>query len=197
MKQTKFCKKITPNKNSKTILGFDCSSSTIGWGQIDFNGFLNAYGYIKPLKSDNNLFLRLFDVFENIKNLCFDINPDYIVIEDVLLFMKGKSSANTINVLTAFNRTVGLSAYIHTGVIPETLSIHTIRKEIKNKCGLSSKIQKEELPNIIRDNLCSNFDNILNTRGNVANETYDIGDGIAVAWAYYIIMLRKIYEKSI
>ncbi|MHA2216338.1 MAG: hypothetical protein ACXACY_10390 [Candidatus Hodarchaeales archaeon] len=169
------------------VLGLDCSSNVIGWGLVvvDDRPMLAASGYIKLQKSDINLFVRLEDVENKIKELCRITLPTHISIEDILLHMKGKSSAKTITTLAIFNRTAGLSAYSYTKISPRLLPIGTIRKLIRKAYqGIDARFKKEDLPEIIRTHLSSNFVDTINRNNNVAKETYDEADGIATAWAY-------------
>ena len=61
--------------------------------------------------------------------------------------------------------------------------MHQIRKIIKHFCNIDETIPKDGMPDVIRKYLCARFSNILNTRNNIAKETYDEADGIAAAWA--------------
>ena len=92
----------------KRILGFDCSSQTIGWALLETNEDSKSInmiecGYIKPIKN-GSIIDRLVNTRDKVSTIIKRLLPDYIGIEDILLFMKGKSTANTITVLTAFNR---------------------------------------------------------------------------------------------
>jgi len=187
-----------PKRRYKTskfrILGLDCSSSTIGWGlcTLNNNPILAAYGHIKPLNSKHNMFERLKDVHEKIRFLCEEVNPTHVVIEDILLHMKGKSSAKTITTLAIFNRTVGLSVYMNTGIEPELFSVGTIRKLIREvNSNIDPKFKKEDIPNIIRTYFEPKFSNIINKNNNISNETYDEADGIIASWAYSIQLGKK------
>jgi len=182
-----------PKRRFKTsqfrILGLDCSSSTIGWGLFTLNDdpILAAHGHIKPLNSKSNTFVRLDDVHSRIGELCEVINPTHVVIEDIVLHMKGKSSAKTITTLAIFNRVAGMSVYMHTGIVPELFAVGTIRKLIREvNSNIDPKFKKEDIPDIIRTHLEPNFANIMNRNNNISGETYDEADGIAAAWAYSI-----------
>lgn len=176
----KFSKSIE-NADYK-ILGIDCSSATIGWGFILVNDTLSlkSYGHICPPDAKFSIFERLNDVFNKIDILCKELNPTHIAIEDILLFMKGNSTARTITILTAFNRVVGLSAYRNNKNIL-LYSVGTIRKTIKDYYELPSKIEKTQMPDIIRENLEPKFANIINKKNNINKITYDEADGVAVS----------------
>jgi len=181
------------------ILGFDCSSSTIGWGFIGIKNDslkLLAHGHIKPMDSKFPLLERLNGVFNDIEVLCNKLSPTHISIEDIFLFMGGKkgkggSTAQTITILTAFNRIVGVSAFRKTNGNVKLFSVHEIRKTIKNSYSVDKKIEKEDIPDIIVKYLEPKFENIINKKGNVAKETFDESDGIAVAWAYALELKDK------
>jgi Holliday junction resolvasome RuvABC endonuclease subunit len=168
------------------VLGLDCSSSTVGWGlmTIDKGGaFLVAHGHIKPLNNKHPLIQRLDDIYNRVGELCSNLDPSHIAIEDILLYMKGKSGAKTITTLAVFNRIIALSAHRHTKAKIKFYPAQTIRKLIKDSCrNVTSRIAKKDLPDIIRAELEPGFEDILNTKGNVTDETYDEGDGIATAW---------------
>lgn len=177
--------------NNETVLGIDCSSAVIGFGliSVEEKPQLLSYGYIKPLSSDVPLFTRLQNVHERITTLCKDMKPTHIALEDIFLFMKGNSTAKTITVLTSFNRVVGLAAFQQTGNIT-LYNVHEIRKIIKDYCDIK-KPEKEELPDVVRQYLEPSFANILNRKNNVDKLTYDMSDGIAVAWAHSIVKGKR------
>jgi Holliday junction resolvasome RuvABC endonuclease subunit len=184
---------LKQEQHNVAVLGFDCSSSTIGWGFIGVENdllVLLAHGHIKPMDSKFPLLERLNSVFDDIELLCNKLSPTHISIEDIFLFMGGKkgkggSTAQTITILTAFNRIVGVSAFRKANGNVKLFSVHEIRKIIKNSYPeIKKKIEKDDIPNIIVNCLEPKFENIINKKGNVAKETFDESDGIAVAWAY-------------
>lgn len=167
-----------------SILGLDCSSATMGWGLIVLNKepTLVAYGHFKPLDTSHPEMVRLQDVHDKITDLCNDLQPTYVAVEDIFLFMKGKSRAQTITTLTAFNRVASLAGHNSSeGVYFYT--VHDIRKIIKTLLGLENTIAKEDMPDVIIEHLEPQFEKMLNRNGDVAKETYDEADGIASAWA--------------
>lgn len=178
------------NSTQLSVLGLDCSSSTVGWGLItlrDNQPLLLAHGHIKPLDSKYNIFVRLQDVYEKIGDLCQEINPTHLVIEDIVFHMQGRSSANTITTLAIFNRMAGTSIYTHTGITPELFAVGTIRRLIREAHpDVDPKFKKEDIPDIIRAHLEPKFVDIINRNNNISSETYDESDGIAAAWAYSI-----------
>jgi Holliday junction resolvasome RuvABC endonuclease subunit len=186
----KFCR---PGKIS--VLGLDCSSSIVGWGFVTIeNGepFLVAHGHIKPLNNKYSLLERLNDIYDKVAKLCDDLKPSHIAVEDILLFMKGKSGAKTITTLAVFNRIIALSAHRHVNSEVKFYPVQTIRKIIKNNCqSVNSRIAKKDIPDIIRAELEPRFEDILNTKGNVSDETYDEGDGIVTSWACALDMIKS------
>src|SRR5713101_2439427 len=107
---------------SETVLGFDVSSSCIGIGVLQINDdksiqFISVE-YIKPLKK-GNIVERIADTRDKIKSVIEKVKPDHIGIEDIIKFMKGKSSANTIIMLTTFNRMICLLANDYLGHSPK------------------------------------------------------------------------------
>lgn len=176
-------RKIKTNKTS--ILGLDCSSTTVGWGLVvlNKNPTLVAHGHIKPLDSKYRDIERLDDIYRKIGKLCIDIRPSCVAVEDVFLFMKGKSTARTITLLAAFNRIISLAAYHEVGEI-NWYSVHDIRSLISKQYNI--KIDKESMPDAIMAHLEAGFKPVKNKKGIMAKETYDEADGIAVAWAHAI-----------
>jgi Holliday junction resolvasome RuvABC endonuclease subunit len=179
---------------SNTVLGLDCSSSTIGWGLVSIDDLkLLSYGHIKPLPSKDNILLkRLDDTYERIQQLCESLNPTIVSVEDIFLFMRNRSQAQTITILTAFNRVAALAAYRKVGDV-RYYSVHEIRKFIKNEhLPKSYKIGKEDMPNLIREHLEVSFKGPLNVRNTeLAKEELDEADGISAAWSCAIDIRKK------
>ncbi len=179
-----------------SVLGLDCSSSTVGWGLISLDIELLAYGHFKPLKpsaSCRNLIERLDDAFIKTQELCLLLNPNHVSIEEIIYFMNRNTTARTITTLASFNRCISLAAHKSTG----NVKLHTvleIRNRIKRRYGIRTRIDKYRLPDIIRKNLSPEFYDTINTKNNIAKETYDEADGIATAWSY-VIYLNALREK--
>lgn len=172
---------ILSKSKGKSVLGFDVSSKTVGWGLISNDG-LHAYGHIRPLPSKFSLLERLNDLFDKINLLCVELSPSIISIEDITLFMRNKSTAKTITTLATFNRLVAISAY---RVVKDVKFYHvaTIRRIIKESIGVHQKIMKEDIPQLIQEFLEPKFSDVIKRGGGRAVQTYDEADGIAVAWA--------------
>ena len=174
---------VRPNS---CILGLDCSSSVLGWGLIDpKTGELVAYGYYNLASSKYDILERLDYLYQIIKSMCEEFSPKTVVMEEIIKFMKGRSSAATIISLTAFNRTAALAAY-HSIRNVEFLNVNTIRKLIRIATKHDGKILKEEMPDIIKTHLCSDLKYYKKRTTGWTDQTYDQADGIATAWAYII-----------
>ncbi len=172
------------------ILGIDCSSTTIGISIIEVIGshikFIDC-DYIKPIKSDD-IILRLADTREQLNNKIKKYAPDEIAIEEIVSYMPGRSSANTILTLAVFNRMAGLAAYDYLKKSPYMYGVINIRHGIK----LSKEFpQKEEIPNILEKHLNFAFPWRLNKKKNKIIENYDMADAIAVALFHAFIKTGK------
>jgi Holliday junction resolvasome RuvABC endonuclease subunit len=166
-------------------LGLDCSSAVVGWGILDAKMKLVAHGHFKPLDSKFSLIERLNSVFEGVNDICIKFCPDRVSVEDITLHMKGKSNAKTVTLLAAVNRVASLSAWR----ISKSLyyyGVTKIRSVIRKEYGLD-KIDKQGIPDIIRQHLDDRFSNILKRNGKIADTTMDEADGIAAAWASCIL----------
>lgn len=179
----------------KKILGIDCSSSCIGWCLLaiddEQNISLIQSGYLKPIKQ-GSIIDRIVDTRNKIKKLIEDLSPDYIGIEEIIKFMKGKSSAQTIITLTTFNRMVCLLAYDYLKTNPSLFSVMAIRHGLKLN---NSFPKKEDMPELVAFHLGITFPYETNKKGNLKVENYDRADGIAVA-LYYAFSLTGRLNKN-
>lgn len=180
------------------VLGLDASTSTIGISVIDYTDdgemTLVYCNYFKPPKNDD-IFIRLAAVRGFIFDLLDKYKPDHVAIEDIILFMKGKSSAKTITGLAVLNRTVGLAVLNHYGTSPVLLNVLKIRHAIK----IDTLPSKEEIPELVAKHLNIDFPYKYKTKGKakgkIAVESYDMADGIAVGLAF--IKLSKPKAKIV
>lgn len=187
------------------ILGLDVSSTTIGWGLLgveDNKAVIIEHGNIKPPKKDKfSIVERLDIVSKQIDELCKKHNPDFIVIEDLLQFMKGGTSANTIITLAVFNRAVALQTYKSTGKIPLFLLPISVRTLIKKFLQMKIRIEKEEVPTILQNYFGKTFFKVVGykirgkNKGQPVIEVFDEADACAVAWAG-IIKLNLVGENN-
>jgi Holliday junction resolvasome RuvABC endonuclease subunit len=172
---------------SGTILGLDCSSKTVGWGLLGRNPpVLVAHGHFNPLPAKHPMMARLSDMFDRITVLCAELQPDLVAVEDIIQHMRrgGGSSAQTITILAAFNRVASLAAWRQVGGALSFYPVATIRKTIREGVGRRAKIEKEDMPVIVRAHLCPAFSDVISKKGSVSDFTMDEADGIAVAWCH-------------
>jgi Holliday junction resolvasome RuvABC endonuclease subunit len=179
------------------VLGFDVSSTTIGYcvlevdqstGKVDFV----FAGYLKPIKK-GTIIERIVDTRNEIMDILDKVKPDYIGIEDIIQFMQGKSTAQTIITLTTFNRMIGLLAHDYLKKSPELFSVMTIRHGLKVGKVLP---KKEDMPELVAKHLGITFPYEYNKKGNVKVESFDKADGVAVALYYAFMLTGKVKRKA-
>lgn len=180
-----------------TILGFDCSSSTVGFCALELNEKTNAIklleaDYLKPIKT-GTIIERIADTRDQIKVIIESIKPDQIAIEQIVSFMQNKSTAQTIIMLTTFNRMIGLLAYDYLGKSPEMHSVMSIRHGLK-----LGKVfpKKEEMPDLVAHHLGIDFPWEFNKNNKPRVENYDIADGISVALYQAFLSSGKLTRKK-
>lgn len=177
------------------ILGFDVSSTCIGYSVLeikDDNINFILCNYIKPVKN-GTIITRIADTRNKIKKIIEDIKPDHIVIEDIIQFMSGASTAKTIITLTSFNRMIGLLAYDYLKAEPAYYNVMTIRHGIKINKILP---KKEDIPELVAKHLRIKFPYEKNKKGNLKSENLDMADSVAVALYYSFILTKKIKGKK-
>ena len=171
------------------ILGFDVSSSTIGYCVLDIDEAKNITfvkaAYLKPIKK-GSIIERLADTREKVKSIIEQIKPDEIAIEDIIQFMAGGSTAKTIITLTSFNRMIGLLSYDYLQRSPKMFSVMSIRHGLKKAVAEKSLPKKEQLPFILETLLNINFPWELNNKGKIKIESYDKSD--AMCCAYFCVL---------
>jgi hypothetical protein len=175
---------------NKKVLGIDVSSTTIGYGILEIDGYNIKYissGFLKPIK-DGTIIERIVDTRNKISDIINSFKPTHIAIEDIIQFMEGKSSAQTIIMLTTFNRMVGLLSHDYLGRAPELFSVMSIRHGLK-----INKIfpKKEDMPALVGKHLGITFPYETSKRGKIMVESYDKADGIAVALYYAFVLTNK------
>jgi len=174
------------------VLSLDASTSTIGLAVFDYTNFsdkkLIHHEFYKP-PQDGDIFERLAQVREYIYSKLDGYQPDNVALEDIILFMKGHSTAITVSSLAVLNRTVGLAVYNNLGKSPELLNVLKIRHAIK-----TSKIlpPKEDIPLLVAHHLKIDFPWIFK-KGKPIVENYDMADAMAVGLAY--IKIKDIQVK--
>lgn len=181
----------------KTILGFDASSTTIGYCVLTLDDTNNSIsfvkaGYIKPLKK-GTIIERIVDTRNKVQKVIVDAQPDHIAIEEIIQFMKGKSTAKTIIMLTTFNRMICLTSYDYLGSSPKLYSVMTIRHGLKTGKELP---KKEEMPALVAQHLGITFPYEYNKKGNIKVESYDKADGMAVALYHARVLAGLVKTKG-
>lgn len=181
----------------KTILGFDASSTTIGYCILSWDettndiSFVKA-GYLKPAKK-GTIIERIVSTRNQVQKVIVDAKPDYIAIEEIIQFMKGKSTAKTVIMLTTFNRMICLTAYDYLGKSPTLYSVMTIRHGLKTAKDLP---KKEEMPALVAQHLGITFPYEYNKKGGIKVESYDKADGVAVALYHARVLSGKVKPKG-
>lgn len=182
--------------SKKRVLGLDASTSTIGYSIVDYElGEINNIpeltliycNFYKPNKIDN-IFVRLDQVRTFIIDLIKEYSPDEVALEDIILFMKGHSSANTVSGLAVLNRTVGLAALNATDRPPHLLNVMSIRHCLKLNKTLPAK---EDMPELVAHHLGIRFPYLVNKKNKPIKENNDIADSMAVALAYIFKTAEK------
>jgi Holliday junction resolvasome RuvABC endonuclease subunit len=172
------------------VLGLDASTNTIGICVLDFTleGEFNlvAANYYKPPKKGHSI-EKLAITKRAIESIIETYKPDHIALEDIILFMKGKSTAKTTTSLASLNRTVGLAVYEKTNCPPVLLNVLTVRHAIK----IREVPDKEKIPETVAERLNMEFPWIYNKNNKPIPENYDIADGIAVALAYACLTINN------
>lgn len=170
------------------IMSLDISSATIGWSIfIVENGLINLhkYGHIKPItkkKAKGHLHVRLDDACKKINKLIEEYLPDSVAVEDYALrFPRGRSSANTIRILSVFNEAIRLCAYQNgvSNIIP--INVNTARKLIKNEYNFDIK-EKEDA--IAFSEQFFDYKTHLNQIRNIKKECEDEADSIIIGVAH-------------
>lgn len=185
---------------NKRVLGIDVSSTTIGYCilDIDDNNIISLVkaSYIKPIKT-GSIIERIVDTRNIIKNVLEEAKPDYIAIEDIIQYMKGKSTAQTIIMLTTFNRMIGLCAYDYLNDAPQLFNVMSIRHGLKEGKELP---KKEDMPELVAKHLRITFPYERSSKGKkkgaIKVESYDLADGIAVALYYAFVLTGKVKRKK-
>lgn len=170
-------------------MGLDASTTTIGISIIDYDDYGDSKSfvlcdYFKPPKN-GNIFERLAVVRNFIIEMLRKYKPDDVALEDIILFMQGRSTAATVSSLAVLNRTVGLAILNETGRPPELLNVMSIRHALKLEKDLP---KKEDMPNLVAHHLDIEYPWRYVTKGKnkgkIAVESYDSADAVAVALAF-------------
>jgi Holliday junction resolvasome RuvABC endonuclease subunit len=168
----------------KKVLGLDISSSTIGWCLLEYDAQvvnLVSYGHIKPPPKKKGSFpFRLDFTYKAIEDLIKQLKPNEIAVEDYAKkFSKGRSTANTIIVLSVFNEVCCLVSYRKLKKEPFRYPVATIRAQLGRLFNTKIVSKDDVFPEIVKN--CSRFQVKLNRNLNTKKESGDEADAIAVA----------------
>lgn len=177
----------------KKVLGLDISSTTIGFALLNINVDTTEVemlemDHLKPIK-EGSLTSRLAHTRDELKDIVERTQPDHICIEDILLFVSGRSSANTITILASFNRMACLVAFDYLGLEPHLYSATAIRNGVRIKYETPAK---EEMPDLIAHHLNLQFPWMYGGRGKIMVENYDRADATAAALFDAYLILGKV-----
>ncbi|KKN74471.1 hypothetical protein LCGC14_0389880 [marine sediment metagenome] len=159
-------------------MALDASSTTIGICLLSYDDkkiTLDYVSYYKPPKK-GNIFERLDVVRKYIQTKIDELKPDAVTIEDIVLFMKNKSSANTITTLAVVNRVIGLTVFDKIGKAPYLYNVMRVRHAIKKGKDLPSK---QDVPELVADILDVKFPYVKKNE-KMVKENEDMADAIAV-----------------
>lgn len=180
----------------KRVLGFDISSTTIGYCVLEISDGNDIQfilcNYIKPLKK-GSIIERVAHTRDVVQSVIDQVKPDYIAIEDIVQFMAGASTAKTIITLTTFNRMIGLLAHDYLGKSPALYSVMSIRHGLKTDKILP---KKEEIPDLVAKHLKIKFPYLFNKKGKIKVESYDMADGVAVALFHAFVLTQRVKVKK-
>jgi crossover junction endodeoxyribonuclease RuvC len=177
-----------------TILGLDASSKTIGYGVIKIDGYkqiLLAHGYLKPPKK-GNIFIRLQKTKQMVLKIMEQYKPDIVGLEQIVSFMKGLSTAQTVIALASINRMVGLVATEYLGHPPLLCNVLAIRHKLKLTPVLP---KKQDMPTLVAKHLGITFPYELSSAAKETEEDGDVADSIGVA--LYTIKYIQDLEQQI
>ncbi len=171
------------------ILSFDISSSCIGWALFKLDeeeATLIDYGNIKPPKKEKgSLSFRLKKTEDEVLKIIGKYNPDEVAIEDYAKrFSMGRSTANTIIMLSVFNEVTTLLCYKNLGKDPFRYPVITIRSCIGKFYGEKIVSKDDIFPAITSRSKI--FLTRQSNRGNLLSECLDEGDAIAVGMTHLI-----------
>lgn len=172
----------------KKVLSFDISSSTIGWSIIKYNKdeyVLEEYGHIKPPQKEKEKIIKLSETYNIIKKLLDEKKPDEIAVEQYAnKFTRGKSTANTIIVLSTYNEMVKLCCYREKNLLCNQYAATSIRSKIGKYFNKEIK-NKDDAFDYVKNNV-KNFKTISNKLNNIKKECYDEADSICVGICHFI-----------
>lgn len=182
------------------ILSLDISSSCIGWALFEENdgdAILITFGHIKPPKKEKgSLSYRLQKTEDELRKIINKYNPNQVAIEDYAKrFSMGRSTANTIIMLSVFNEVLTLLCFKQISADPYRYPVVTIRSCLSKHFG-QKIVSKDDIFPAISSN-AQIFLTRQNKKGNLAKECYDEGDAIAVGMTHLIKTVKNLKSLSI
>lgn len=179
-------------------VGLDISTSSVGVCILDQNGkVLEIY----PIKLTSKEFDDLYDKANTVAHIFRKIANSYrvrrIFVEEAhMKFAAGKSSAQTIATLTAFNGIVCYICYLNSNIKPNKVNVNTARKVLKIKVDRTDKSisNKEKVFRIVKElnpelPWITHVAKSGNSKGKVVydKENYDMADAWVIGRAGQII----------
>jgi hypothetical protein len=183
------------------ILGIDISTSITGFAIVGDEQLLH-YSYV-DLRKHKGQFAKaeafreyITDLFENyqLNNESFlgasKFPIEHIYIEQPLhMFMKGKSSAQTLSTLMTFNGIASWLIYELFEIEPEYISASSARKKAGIRVPRGEKAKEVVLKHLLKNEAAFNIEQ---TRyGNPSPGSYDMADAIVIAKAGYTLERTK------
>ena len=135
-------------KKTKTIIGIDPGSTTIGYGIINYSEkepkpTVLGYGYI-DLKQHIGQEERLLQLHKDLNDLLKKYNPDYVAVENVYFF----KNAKTITTVLQSKGVILLAAALH------KISVHEYTPlQVKQTISGYGKADKKIIQKIIQTSL--------------------------------------------
>jgi Holliday junction resolvasome RuvABC endonuclease subunit len=177
----------------KTVLSLDISSSTIGWAIIKYNRKeyqLLEYGHIKPPRKKQEKIIKLSKTYDMIKDLIIEKEPDEVAVEQYASkFSRGKSTANTIIVLSTYNETVKLCCYRELDIITYAYAPVSVRSKMSKYFSEKISNKDEAFDFVVKK--VKGFKTTLNRVNNIKKECYDEADAICVGICHFIAKLES------
>lgn len=123
------------------IIGFDASTSTIGWCVLDSDKKFVDIGHI-DLKKEKDLYNKLSVFSLELDRLVKKYNPKIIAIEEPVMRFGNASSAYVIAILQRFNGMVSSEVFRKTGHKPVLVNALHARKNFGLKIPKGTKAKE-------------------------------------------------------
>lgn len=180
------------------FLGFDISSSTIGYASIVVkDGYVLDVDcdYYKPNKKPTTIMSLVQTqkdmsvIIRKMQKKAEEAGAELKVAVEDFLLAHSNTSAQSITLLAVYNAAVCLAIYNVTGIDPRPIPVATIRAKLRRLSG-TKDIPKDMVPDIVEEIIRDRKDGgwvleqYVGAKGGIIVENYDIADGIAVALAH-------------